>query len=477
MRAIEIILKYTVMKELIFLVLLGLPLGVFAQDSTYMSMEDALLIALQDNLEFNSAKSNLEASRANVKVTAAGYIPQIGIAGSYSESATATFSEAFGILPTSTGLVGMTLNQTIFNEMVFAGHKAQKYLLASEEQNLKNIENNTIAMVASAYIQSLQARDLLDVYRKNLELTKVDLQMAKDRLELGATLAQEVLRWETQVYAAEQRVATQQATAAMAANNLNQLLNLPSNEKVRMQKLTMELYGFLFANEELASIIGNPILEEKLADYLVALGHKTSPILRSLEHAMLAQERMYKAQKRWAIPSLTLGAGAATKWLGTADGNQVNEGEDFFWKWQLGFQWNIFDGGASIQKTKMARFQNDALQFDYQNLKSTIEKNIRSLTSRVISDYRNMELTLAQAETSKQNYTLVNEAYLIGKNQLLDLIDAQEQQLSAAINERNSVYAFFQNLITLEQLMGYYPFMSGPETNAEIINELKSNLN
>ena len=109
-------------------------------------------------------------------------------------------------------------------------------------------------------------------------------------------------------------------------------------------------------------------------------------------------------------------------------------------------------------------------------MKTSLEQSIRASDAVVISDFVNIGLAKAQADAAKKNYDLVNEAYLVGESSLLDLLDAQNQKLGADISSRVALYTFFDDLLTVEKAIGYFPFLQPQEEVSRIISELERRL-
>jgi outer membrane protein len=99
-----------------------------------------------------------------------------------------------------------------------------------------------------------------------------------------------------------------------------------------------------------------------------------------------------------------------------------------------------------------------SLRWERQNQASALEQDIRSTAAVAMQSFAVIELADQQLAAAKENYELVNEAYLNGATSFLDVIDAQELLLSASIATRQAVYQFLSDLLSLEQSMAYYPF-------------------
>lgn len=71
---------------------------------------------------------------------------------------------------------------------------------------------------------------------------------------------------------------------------------------------------------------------------------------------------------------------------------------------------------------------------------------------------------------------LVYDTYLVGESDLLDLLDAQDQKLGADISSKVALYTFFIDLLTLEQTIGYFPFLKTQDKLNITLNELENRL-
>ena len=448
-----------------------------AQENVNLTWAGAINRALTENPNLGSAEASLEASRANIAIARAEYLPGITIAGSVSESKAATFSDSQGILPSSSALVGASLSQMVYNEKFLANHKIQKFLHASQEEQFRNTSYSTISLTGQAYIGLLFANDLLGVQEENLKITEKNLQAAKDRQEVGSTDMQEVLRWATQLYANKQTVTSQKASVVSSRAQLNQILNLPLETIDNLEILTMEKDGFIFSNQAVAALITDEIKARLVRDYLVELGMENSPILASIDQEILAQDRQLKSDQRWAIPSFGFQAGVDAKFAPENDNSPFPGTNDKdFWKVGLSMAWPLVDGGANINKAKQSKSQMSAIELQKNNVKSSLEQNIRSAVAIIISDFINVDFSNMQAEFAQQNYDLVYDSYLVGESNLLDLLDAQDQKLGADISSRVSLYTFFIDMLIMEQTIGYFPFLKPKDEVATVLNDLENQL-
>ncbi len=448
-----------------------------AQDEISLTWKGAINQALAENTSLASAEASLEATKANINIARGKYLPSINFLGSISESKSATFSETAGVLPASSALVGASLSQMIYNEKYLANHKIQKHLYSSQEEQYRNKRYSTISAAGQAYIGLLFADDLLGVQKDNMQITNQNLMASRDRHEVGSTNIQEVLRWETQMYANQQSVESQKATVVVSRARLNQVLNLPLETTENLEDLTIEKDGFIFSSDVVAFSVIDENKARLVRDYLVELGLSNSPVLASIDMELLAQNRQLKSDKRWAVPSFNFTAGADAKFAPRDDDSDpLYSNDKDFWKVGLSMNWPLVDGGANVNRVKQSRSQMSALELQKIDIKTSLEQAIRASVAVVISDFLNIAFASAQADAAQKNYDLVFDSYLVGESDLLDLLDAQDQKLEADISSRIALYTFFVDMLTVEQAIGYFPFLE-PSADVElIVSELERKL-
>jgi multidrug efflux system outer membrane protein len=170
-----------------------------------------------------------------------------------------------------------------------------------------------------------------------------------------------------------------------------------------------------------------------------------------------------KSGRRWLIPSLDAAAAAASfvKTGGEGSGDTasgVQDGE-LFWQVGLTLGWNVLDGGAFIATMNQSKAEFWSLRSQRSNTAISLEENIRGTAAAAMASFERIGLALLQAQAAEENFALVNEAYLDGASTLLDLIDAQNQLISANTSARQALYQFLSDLLTLEQSIAYYPFL------------------
>jgi outer membrane protein TolC len=431
--------------------------GSFTAPARAQCGELTFLEAIQEALHANQAlaasSQTLDAQEKQVAIARAKMLPRLTGAGSGIISSGATFSASAGIIPERTAQGAGLLQQTLYNQASIDSLGAQKHLYDSQQNDYQGIRAQTIAGAGQDYVSVLLAEALLAVQQQNVELTEESVEITKSQEEAGAVLFRDVLRWQSQLYADQQGVVTQKSNVLMS-------------------------HGFVFSSPVVFEAVSDDAKAIVMRDYLVDLGVERSPQIRSLDARIRSQSRTMKSARRWLIPSLEASlAGAVflkTGGQGSGSADQQRETGDSFWQAQAVLTWNIFDGGQFISSMNLEKAVLYSLQSQRTDTATALEETIRGTVAVAIASFENIALSLLQTEAATQNYQLVNEAYLEGEANFLELLDSQQQLLAAEKAAKQALYGFLSDLLTVEQSINYFPFM---ESDADTrVRELEARL-
>lgn len=435
---------------------------------------DAIQQALDANQALVAARKTLEAQHKDIAIARSSMLPDIGASSIAQVSEGPTFSSTIGLIPERTINAAAALEWTLYNHAEIDALGSQKHLYESQRQSYEVSRVNTTAAAAQSYLGVLLQQAILVVQELNLDLTQQSLELARAQEAAGAVPYRETLRWEAQRFADRQSIATQQGNLLSSRFGFNQVRNRPAEEVCALEEVTVNEHGFFFSSEAVTEAILSEAQAEVARDYLVALGLSRSPTLRSLDAQIHAEWRRTKSTRRWMIPSFTGGVGAAAFLLTGGEGADQQPAGSIFWRLGLELDWAVLDGGYFIATMNQAKAEFGSLEWQREHQATALEQNIRSTAAVAMKSFAVIEYAEQRLAAAKENYALVNEAYLDGATSFLDVVDAQQLLVSANLAARQAVYEFLSNLLTLEQSMAYYPFF---ESDADTrVRELEAKL-
>jgi len=461
-------------KGILFIALAGsFPASVCAQCGE-LSFIEAINQALDANQALVAARQTLDAQQKDVAIARSRMLPAISVTTLGQISEGPTFSSTVGIIPEQTIQSVAGVGWTLYDQTDIDSLGAQKHLYRSQQEGYEGNRVGTIASAGQSYLSVLLQRALLFVQNANLGLTEQSLEITAAQEGVGDVPYREVLRWQAQRYSDQQKVATQEGGVLVSRFQLNQIRNRPAEETCLLQELTVAEDGFIFSSDVVAEAISDERKATLARDYLVGLGVERSPSLRVLDAQIRAQLRQTKSTRRWLIPDLSAGAGAAAFLLTAGEGSDQQPAGNIFWRVGLQLDWNVLSGGAYIAGMNQAHLELASLEWQRDNAATSLEENIRGTAAVAMASFYVIGLSSLYVAAAQQNYDLVNDAYLEGEATFLELIDSQQQLLAANVAARQALYQFLSDLLTLEQSMAYYPFF---EEDADArVRELEAKL-
>jgi outer membrane protein TolC len=230
-------------------------------------------------------------------------------------------------------------------------------------------------------------------------------------------------------------------------------------------------HGFLYASEAIAKGVSVPEGDRKLRDFLVRVGLARSPTLRAIDASIAAQERVLTASQRafW-VPSLSVGAGVDHLFSNNSDDPAIQETE---WGARAQLTFPLFEGGAKFASLRQARESLESLRLDRRAQVDSLDDGIRTAFARASGAYRAVGYAGRQQAAALKNYEFVYEAYVLGVSDYLDLLDAQNQSLTAEISVVNALYDFLGELLAAEQQIAFFPFLEQPDQVGAILRGLE----
>lgn len=439
-----------------------------------LTLLDAINQGLEANQELVAARQTLDAQQKDIAIARSTMLPDLFFLGTGQASKETTFSSSGGVIPQQTVMAGGEVAETLYNQSFIDSLGAQKHLYASQQETFEDTRNQTIAEVGQSYVGVLLAAALMGLQHENADLSQQSLDLTEAQEQSGEVPYSNVLRMKSQLYGAQQQVVGQKSSLLQSRFQFNQVRNRPAEENCELEPLSVERNGFVFSNGVVVEALADDAKASLLRDYFVALGLDRSRSLKSLDAEILAERRTMKSGKRWLIPNLDATFYVASFLKTSVDASGDTRDGDFIWQGALTLNWNVLDGGAFIAKMNQGKAEFWSLSSQRNNLATALEENIRGTAAMAIAAFERIGLAVLQAETAEENFALVREAYLDGASTLLDLIDAQDQLISANTSERQALYQFLSDLLTLEQSIAYFPFLE-PDARARV-REVESKL-
>ncbi len=431
--------------------------------------------AVSRNLGLNAEAYGVDAGRENITGARAGLLPQLSLGASHirRKQSAAVLS---GQLAEESTDSSVSLSQLVYADSAWANLEIQRRLQQDAEAAFDQSRLEVIQGATTAYLNVLRAETQLHVRKDNLNLTKTNLQLARDRVRVGASSAADVYRWETRIAGDRSSLLQAKATLNQARENLNRVLNRPLTEP--FQTATVHKGDpFAMSPDEFDQLVNNPRSYGLYTDFILDIGIERSPELAQLGALMKAKKREITNRKRafW-VPDIGVNGsyGDNLNQAGVGAGPQENQSN---WNVSVNASLPLFDGGARRADLSRARLEYQQLELLYDSTRQQIEQLIRANIHAAVASYANIDLSAMSAVAGRKNLELVTDAYAKGVVSVIDLLDAQNASLQADEAAANAVFDFLIDIVNMQRSVGLFEFMLSEGEKSTLAEQLRQYIN
>ena len=438
-----------------------------------LGLVDIAREAIAKNQDLAAEQFGVLASSEEIARARANLLPQLNAGTSYTARKESPTVSA-GLFAERSADASLTLNQVIYSDSTSANFTIQKNLQLAREQNLHQLRLDVIQAASSAYFRALAARSQLIVQENNFLVSRTNLDLAQDRVNLGSSTMADVYRWQAEVARAQILVLDARAAVEQSWDALNRLLHRPQGRPIALHPASVN-DAFIFTQKEFDVLITNRAEYERFTRYLIDSGLKQAPELLQLDSQIDAKRRERVSQQRaYWLPEFSLQGSYGSNLDQSGAGSGVIPGGDFD-DWNVGIQATLplFSGGlrkANLSRANLELMQLEALR---SSIAEQIEQEIRTQMHFAQADYARISYTQEAADASLKNFDLVSDAYARGTVSYIELLDAQETSLTASAASSDSLYNFLITIMAAQRAVGKFEFLLSPSERDAAAKEIQ----
>ncbi len=439
-----------------------------------LTISGAVKEALEVNLDIVSKLHQVEAGRQDIKTARSNLMPTVNLSALQTVIDKDRAEGSFGSQAERQLSGSAELTQVLYSESAWMNFKIQKDFQVSRENELSALKLDIISEVAKTYLDLLKLKTVENIQKKNLQLTRNHLEIAKIRRTIGVAGPSEVYRWESEIASGRKSVIEAISVRNSIEIALNRLLNRPLEEPFITEEVSLDDPLLLTADERFFQYNSDSWSFDIMRDFFVEIGLENSPELRRLKAAKKVRERILLSSKRafWT-PTLALQASVQNVFDRSGAGTSGAVGlppefsgifktpKDLSWQIGLNLSFPLYEGGAKFSAQLKAREELSEINAQYKAFKEKIEQSIRSPLHITGASYAAIALSRSAAEAAHKNLELVEDAYSKGVVSITELTDAQSAALGADLVDANSVYTFLIDLINVQRATGIM-FITAP---------------
>ena len=436
--------KIMIKKKILFAFFIST--STFSQvDNNIISLQDAIDIALEKNINIKQSELNLDNSQLGRSDAIGNFLPTIGASANHQwnigrginvttniiEEITTQFSSA-------TVSVGLPIYNGSRN--VNQLHRANLEILASKYQ-LEDIKDDIKLFVANSYLQIMFNKEILKVQKSQLEITKVEYERTQDLIDSGFFSPR-------QIFEIDANLASQEQSVVQAENNLRDAkLNFA-------QVLLLEDYeNFDIANEDF-SIPFSDILENSPKEIFEKAKTFRNDIKLAETNISIA-EKDIQISKSFRLPSITSFYSWNTRisYLDNLPSFQdqfdLNKGQTY------GFALNIpiFQGKAISNNIQRTKINLERLKFQFDQEKLNLENTVYQAYNDLVGAIKLYEASNKTVKSLRSAFEDATDRYLLGSLNSFDFIQSK-QAFEASVSE--NIRAKFDYIFRLKVLEFYF---------------------
>jgi len=452
-----------------------------AAEENRIHMRFAMKEAVDHNLDLLVSEKFVEAGAEGVKVDRGPLLPQgqlqtgvvyqdpdrIFVGGQVAEWQATTFARA---------------SQSLYSEQAWTRFKGRKLRQEGREYGYFTDVLDIMLSSGVSYVSVLRAEAEARIQRKNIQLTREYLELARVRLEIGVANASELYRWQVTLADNQRAVVDARAVVGQTKIELNRVLNRPSERPIAPIDLPVDDAGRTLPPEDpIGKYMADPWSFKQLRAFMVREGLRNSPEARQIEAQRAAQQRIKEGRARelW-LPEFFVEGGIQHDFWRAGEGsaapqpnpNDIPEPDKFGWDVGLFLAIPLSRGGAGVADMRRSAVLVERLVAEFDRVEQNIDTGVRTELYSAAAALASVGLTRKSAEAAANNLVLVTDLYRRGKVDIITLVDAQTQSLVADLAAANAAYDYLLALLFVNREAGHFRNLDTAEAKDEFSRRL-----
>lgn len=390
------------------------------------SLADAMRETYRNNPTLNADRARQRATDELVPAAKSGWRPTINAGASITQEWSNT--DTSPRRDSNSTRVNIQLTQPIFRGFrTVQGIKSAKASVRAGRQQLLATEQSVLFNVAATYLAVVRDQQILAIRQQNVTNLQKQARAAQARFDAGEVTRTDVSQSRARVSGAQGDVASAQANLqGSIASYVNVVGHKPNRLKyARLGKIPRSL------------------------DAALATAQEINPRILAAAFVSEAARHDVKVAKGELLPELSLQATASRT-------DQLSNGHAFSETATIAgvLSVPIFQGGreyANIRQTKQTSSQR---QIQIIEATRSVREQVTSSWYTLVSSAQAITAAKAQVAAAVLALDGINQEYLVGSRTTIDVLNAQQEVLSARLGLISAEYARMISSYQLLQAMG-----------------------
>lgn len=375
-----------------------------------LTLSEALQRALAANPGLARARGEIAVAEAQLDQTRSAVLPKVSLSGNLTrnsdEASFGSGSDQRTLLPLTDWSYRLTVAQPIW-----AGNRDRRALaqsrlgIESARQGAQDTEEQLLLNVAADYLSVVEAEQLIAVEQSNLDLARGRQKQATDLFEAGETTRVEALRAESDVKAAERRLAEVRQQRENAVGRL---------------RLDLALDGPLSVTDPAGEVPAPPTEQALLIE-----ADRSRPEVAQAQTA-LEVARLEVAKQRGALLPVVTGEGG---WVDQKSPFPT----DTYGYLTLRVNVPLYQGGEVAARVETARQRQRQAELRLAEVRQQVREEVRQALVDLETSRASLALSQEQLNAAQAEYDQASELY---SAQEITALEAESAETSLAAARR-----------------------------------------
>ncbi|MEW5845169.1 MAG: TolC family protein [Bacteroidota bacterium] len=439
------------MKKSIFpiLVILTITSSVFSQEP--WTLERCIEYALANNIQVKQQELNVKVNEVNLLQSKMEALPTLNINGNHSYSfglVTNYITNTKESLNTQATSFSISTGIPIYNGFQLTNTRKQnQFDLKASVADVEKVKNNIALTIASLYLQILYQQELVEIAKRQVELSKMQLERTKVLVSAGSLPEGNLYEVEALVASDELQLVNTQNQLNLSYLNLTQLLELKSTE------------GFQIAKPVIPAVDSVKLMNENPAQ-IFSTAEGIMPQIQSARYKLQSSEIGLKIAKGGLQPRLSLGANYNSGAQFRIQDNYDFTGDPFFTQIKnnasksigLSLSIPIFNGLSARSRVSTARIGLMNAQLALESERNALYKDIQQAYADAIAAEKKLQASLKSKTASEESFRYTQNKFNIGLVTALDFTTAKNKLAQAETDLLQAKY----ELIFKTKILEFY---------------------
>ena len=408
----------------------------FSQTKAENNLNFYTLKALDNNLQLNAERKNLEAAKQSKNISRSEFYPSLTISGNQTSTTTSNRINQSGSILADTNLDSETKSIEL-EQVIFSGFKGVNTFKKSELETqkakleLKNVEQKTISDTAKAYFDLIYNFKNEKFNLSNVKLFERQVEVDNARVQKGEITLTDLAQSESSLAGANADLIKAKTEYFTSKTNFERITGVKApNPEYLDQKIILNLPNTLKSSLDLANLNNIGLLISKL-DYEISIKDL------NIERSRLS-------------PSASINV---SKTESKDFSSSIDEKDDESVKATI--TWPIIKGGENVSAIKKSSFNKQRAEL----LLKDANKSVKTETANHWSDFKSskgvLEATKAQLKAAEIANEGISLEYDTGITRTtLEVIQSRSLLLDARISHAKAERDFIISQFELAKQIG-----------------------